>query len=196
LSELTRVQPHHPWTSGAAAPNYLFWRCAPPELRIPKEVLAALCDVPGTRVAVGSHGSVTPGAALDKLEVDLVILGEFEEVLAELAAAPPGDWRGVEGVAYRIGDRLIEQGEARVTDMDRLPALRWAPFVIRRHEHHHQRHDKVSFNPSAEMEASRGCTHHCSFCAKDSFRNTYRRRPLAVILEELDHLVAQGVDYI
>jgi B12-binding domain/radical SAM domain protein of rhizo-twelve system len=46
------------------------------------------------------------------------------------------------------------------------------------------------------METSRGCPYHCSFCAKENFRNKYRKRPLPVILEELDRLVAQGVEYV
>ncbi len=46
------------------------------------------------------------------------------------------------------------------------------------------------------METSRGCPYHCTFCAKDNFRNGFRRRPLAVIEEELEGLVAQGVEYV
>jgi B12-binding domain/radical SAM domain protein of rhizo-twelve system len=46
------------------------------------------------------------------------------------------------------------------------------------------------------MEASRGCPYHCTFCAKDNFRNNYRRRPLPTILAELDGLIAAGVTYI
>jgi anaerobic magnesium-protoporphyrin IX monomethyl ester cyclase len=46
------------------------------------------------------------------------------------------------------------------------------------------------------MEASRGCPYHCTFCAKDNFRNNYRKRPLQVILQELDHLLRQGIEYV
>src|SRR5688572_22352913 len=28
----------------ATAPTYLFWRCAPPELRVPQELVRAICD--------------------------------------------------------------------------------------------------------------------------------------------------------
>src|SRR5881398_718139 len=41
------------------APSYLFWRCAPPELRVPQAALGALSGIPGVRVAVGPHGSTT-----------------------------------------------------------------------------------------------------------------------------------------
>jgi B12-binding domain/radical SAM domain protein of rhizo-twelve system len=46
------------------------------------------------------------------------------------------------------------------------------------------------------MEASRGCPYHCTFCAKDNFRERYRKRPLAAILQELDGLLAGGVEYV
>lgn len=46
------------------------------------------------------------------------------------------------------------------------------------------------------METSRGCPYRCSFCAKENFRDKYRKRPLPVVLEELDRLIAQGVEYV
>src|SRR5438128_2281200 len=46
------------------------------------------------------------------------------------------------------------------------------------------------------METSRGCPYHCSFCAKDNFRNGYRKRPLATLLEELDGFCSHGVEYV
>src|SRR3981189_852097 len=35
------------------APSYLFWRCAPPELRVPQETLEALNGTGAATVAVG-----------------------------------------------------------------------------------------------------------------------------------------------
>ncbi|MBV9769932.1 MAG: radical SAM protein, partial [Bryobacterales bacterium] len=43
---------------------------------------------------------------------------------------------------------------------------------------------------------SRGCPYHCTFCAKENFRTNYRRRPVATVLEEIDGLLAVGVEYI
>src|SRR3712207_6599178 len=69
------------------APSYLFWRCAQPELRVPREFLAALGGRGGRTVAVGPHGSATPGPVLRKLGVDVVVRGECEEIVALLAEA-------------------------------------------------------------------------------------------------------------
>ncbi len=51
------------------APTYLFWRCAPPELRVPRDFLDRLAGRGGRTVAVGPHGSATPGPTLRKLGV-------------------------------------------------------------------------------------------------------------------------------
>ncbi len=178
------------------APSYLFWRCPPPELRVPQKTLAALDGIPALRLAVGPHGSATPATALRKLGVDAVVLGECEEVLVRVAATPAGDWRGTAGLCYRISGEIAVHGGPQAADMTRLPALRWSAPAVARHTHHHHRFDAAPPVPGAEMEVSRGCPYHCSFCAKENFRNNYRRRPLAMILDELDGLITAGAGYV
>src|SRR3954447_26779683 len=176
------------------APTYLFWRCAPPELRIPAAFLAALGGRGGRTVAVGPHGSATPGATLRKLGVDVVVRGECEEVIATLASgAPPNS---------APGTAVLCDGAARVTGPPQAarfidaPALRWPDEWVRRHHHHHHRFDREPSAPGAEVEASRGCPYHCTFCAKIDFRDVYRRRELPLLLAEVDGLIAQGVEYL
>jgi B12-binding domain/radical SAM domain protein of rhizo-twelve system len=80
--------------------------------------------------------------------------------------------------------------------MAALPALEWPKETIARHHHHHHRFDTEPQGPGAEMEASRGCPYHCTFCAKDNFRNSLRRRPIETIGRELDGLIEAGVEYV
>jgi len=177
------------------APSYLFWRCAPPELRVPQETLRALADVPGVRVVVGPHASTTPAATLRKLHADVAVIGECEDILPQLAA-DRSEWGRIPSIAvWQSGEAQIN-GRPHQTDMSALPALRWSAEDIRHHRHHHHRFDASPSGPGAEMEVSRGCPYHCTFCAKDNFRNDYRKRPLARILDEIDGLVALGVEYI
>lgn len=184
------------YTVLTTAPSYLFWRCPQPELRVPREAARALKEVAGALVAVGPHPSTTPRAALRKLGADLVIMGEFEAALPLLGRVEPGDWEGLTGVCYRRGSDVVVRGTAHAADVASLPPLGWEPEMVRRHGHHHHRFDAPPVGPGAEMEASRGCPYRCSFCAKQSFRGAFRRRPLPTVLAELDGLLAQGVEYV
>ncbi|HEX4749516.1 MAG TPA: TIGR04295 family B12-binding domain-containing radical SAM protein [Bryobacteraceae bacterium] len=174
------------------APTYLFWRCPPPEVRVPQELATLLRGVGAKQIIVGPHGSTTPRATLRKLNADFVVLGECEQVLPQLA----GDIDAVSSIAFRRGNDIVVRGPNRAADMKSLPALEWPSEMVARHKHHHHRFDAQPIGPGAEMEASRGCPYHCTFCAKDNFRNNYRKRPLGVILQELDRLIAQGIEYV
>jgi B12-binding domain/radical SAM domain protein of rhizo-twelve system len=178
------------------APSYLFWRCAPPELRVPREFLAELGGRGGRTVAVGPHGSATPGATLRKLGVDVVVRGECEEIVVLLAGVAAGDLSHVPSIAFREGEATRVTGAPHAGAFTRLPPLRWPDGWIARHRHHHHRFDARPDVPGAEVEASRGCPYSCSFCAKIDFRDRYRRRDLGLLLEEIDGLRAQGVGYL
>ncbi|HXU60149.1 MAG TPA: TIGR04295 family B12-binding domain-containing radical SAM protein [Polyangia bacterium] len=179
------------------APTYLFWRCPPPELRVPARTVAALRDLAPVTVAVGPHGSTTPVTTLAKLGVDAVVMGECEETLAQMADTPIAGWGAIQGLALRGPDgRAVVKGGPRAADMTRLAPLRWSAQTLARHAHHHHRFDVKPDGPGAEMETSRGCPYHCTFCAKDNYRDRYRKRPLPAILEELDGLVAAGATYV
>lgn len=174
------------------APTYLFWRCAPPELRVPQEALAALARVDALKVAVGPHASTTPGAAMAKLPVDIAVMGECEEALVRIADGEreiPGTVVRENGQARRFGGPLA----TRFTD---LPPIRWGPEWIGRHDHHHHRFDTAPAGPGAEVEASRGCPFACTFCAKENYRDVYRRRDVGVLLQEIDGLIADGARYL
>src|SRR5260221_2824343 len=59
------------------APSYLFWRCAPPELRVPQETLAALNGIGGAGTgAVRPPAPSTPTIAPKKTGVHSVGAGQ------------------------------------------------------------------------------------------------------------------------
>lgn len=163
------------------APTYLFWRCPQPELRVPALWFRRLRETLPLRtrfVAIGPHGSATPGTTLAKLGCDIVVQGEAEQVLQDLDREASG---------------FILPGMVSA-DLNRLGALDWSayPLHLRMHRHH-------VFNGSgrgAEVEASRGCPWACTFCNKTLFRNRFRERPLAAVLSDAEAIRRAGLDYV
>ncbi|WP_287298641.1 TIGR04295 family B12-binding domain-containing radical SAM protein, partial [Mesorhizobium sp.] len=178
----------------STAPTYLFWRCAPPELRVPADFLNRLARRGGRTVAVGPHGSATPAPTLRKLGVDVVVRGECEEVVAELARRH--DWSAVPHTAHLDEGKLVGSGGVHASSFVDHPPLSWPSDWIAAHLHHHHRFDDDQVGFGAEVEASRGCPYNCSFCAKIDFRDAYRRRNHDAITAEIDRLIGQGVGYI
>ena len=145
-------------------------------------------------MAVGPHGSVTPGATLRKLGVDAVVRGECEDVIVQLADTD--DWSRVASIAIAQDGAIRIQGPPAATPFVDTAAVSWPDEWIARHAHHHHRFDEHRQGFGAEVEASRGCPYNCSFCAKNDYRDAYRRRDLPLVLQEIDRLIAQGVGYI
>lgn len=178
------------------APSYLFWRCAPPELAVPMRTVHALRERGGLLIAAGPHCSTTPRAALRKLGVDVVVLGECEEIVPRLIEVDRADWESIGGIAYGPPGAERVQGAPHASDLRALPALEWEPALLARHSHHHHRFERAPERPGGELEASRGCPYACTFCAKENYRDAYRKRPLEVVLDELDRMLAAGVEYV
>jgi B12-binding domain/radical SAM domain protein of rhizo-twelve system len=174
------------------APGALFWRCAPPELRTPRAFLQALGGEGGRTVVVGPHGSVTPQTTLAKLGCDVVVRGECEEAIVEIADGKP--LAEIAGLAFCDGAGVRMTGGPRATTFTNLPALAWPDSWIEAHRHHHHRFDAAPDGAGAEVEASRGGPCTCGCCARIDFHDA-RRRDLSPLLHELDRLIAQGVTY-
>ena len=173
------------------APSYLFWRCPPPELRIPREWFNAVGGK-ATKVAIGPHPSATPASTLRKLNCDVALRGEPEHTIPQLAHKP---WAEVTGACWRDEDGTVRlSAELGVTEMKSLKALDFANYNVEGHEHRH--HVFWGDGHGAELEFARGCPWSCTFCNKTLFRNKFREREVDHVLAEVDRLIARGVDYI
>ena len=173
------------------APSYLFWRCPPPELRVPMEWFAAL-ESPAIKVAIGPHPSATPATTMRKTGCDVALRGEPEQVLADLASRP---WEEIVGCCFKTEDGFHISPDLAAADMRALGALNFRNYSVERHWHRH--HVFTSDRGlGAELEFARGCPWACTFCNKTLFRDTFRERSVDAVLEEVDTLVARGVEYI
>jgi anaerobic magnesium-protoporphyrin IX monomethyl ester cyclase len=174
------------------APSYLFWRCPPPELRVPMEWFAGL-ESSAIKVTIGPHPSATPAATIRKTGCDVALRGEPDQTLVELASRP---WREIVGCCFREEDGgfYISPASA-VADMRTLGPLDFHDYNVEAHWHRHH----VFTNDQglgAELEFARGCPWACTFCNKTLFRNKFRERSVDTVLQEVDTLIARGVEYI
>ena len=78
--------------------------------------------------------------------------------------------------------------------MKDLNALSFENYNVEAHQHRH--HVFHGSGRGAELEFARGCPWACSFCNKTLFRNKFRERDVNKVLQEVDTLIARGVDYI
>lgn len=172
------------------APSYLFWRCPPPELRVPQQWFAELGSN-AIKVAIGPHPSATPGATLRKLNCEVAMRGEPDQTLPQLASRP---WAEIAGCCWRDESGIHLSPSFGVADMKQLGALRFENYEVEAHVHRH--HVFHGSGRGSELEFARGCPWACSFCNKTLFRNQFRERELDSVLREVDMLIARGVDYI
>ena len=188
----TRVHAFHPdFLVIPTAPSYLFWRCPPPELRVPMEWFAALDGGSAYKVAIGPHSSATPAATLRKLDCDVAMCGEPDENLPLLASKP---WKDIDGCCWRDGAGQHITATLGVTDMAALGALDFGNYPIEKHSHRH--HVFYGEGRGAELEFARGCPWSCNFCNKTLFRDKFRERSVDEVLKEFDRVMSRGVDYI
>lgn len=117
----------------------------------------------------------------DGSPVDIVVLGEGEETMRELAdrVAAGKSWRDVEGIAFRDNGRIVLTGK-RAPKMT-LDAL---PFPARYLEH------AIGVDLELQSEfvlTARGCPSACSFCSSPGFwgRRVRFRSPEAIVAEIL-----------
>ncbi len=178
------------------APSYLFWRCPQPELRVPTTWIAELSRS-SKAVVIGPHGSVTPLATLEKTGADIVLRGEPDQTLPQLANMP---WEMIAGCCWRDGNGAVRSSPGLgVTDMRALGPLDYSDYPVEQHAHKHHifpGNGADHLTLGAEVEFARGCPYSCTFCNKTLFRNKFRERDLPSVLTEIDQLISRGVDYI
>ena len=173
------------------APSYLFWRCPPPELRVPIDWFKALKGK-AVKVAIGPHPSATPAATLRKTGCDVALRGESDQTIAQLADKP---WDEIAGCCYKDESGEHISASFGVTDMAALEALDFKNYNLEAHHHrHHVFTDHQGLG--AELEFARGCPWACTFCNKTLFRNKFRERSVDALLHEVDAVIARGVEYI
>ncbi len=147
----------------------------------------------------GPHASFTAPDTLTHItEIDIVAHGEGEETALELAewalrgAGRPEDLGRIRGISYRRDGQVARTPDRPpIADLDRLgpPARDLVPL-----DRYAMQMDYLS-RPGASVVSARGCPILCTFCsAAAMFGRTYRTRTPALVVDEIEGLLAQGAE--
>ena len=143
--------------------------------------------------AGGIHPTVRPRETLEKMNLDFVVIGEGEKVLANICHNLENNQNlhNIKGVVFKDGNKVyINEGLDIVENLDTLPfparellpISRYLvpPGYIRSH----------FLNRVLSVYTSRGCPARCTFCNSSSiFHRSVRRRSFINVIEEIKYLI-------
>jgi anaerobic magnesium-protoporphyrin IX monomethyl ester cyclase len=162
-----------------------------PSIYAAEEVLKIASEVAPTAVRVlgGVHATFMFRQVLSEAPwVDVIVRGEGEEILVELARAVaggrwPADRRRIKGLAYFDGEKIVATPAAStVKDLAAIDPD-WSIFDW----------SKYIYIPLGVRVAipnmARGCPFTCSFCSQWKFWRDYRVREPKAVADEIERLV-------
>jgi anaerobic magnesium-protoporphyrin IX monomethyl ester cyclase len=135
-------------------------------------------------VAGGVHASTRPQACLDRAPFDVVVRGEGDHTIVELAQGLP--FESIQGISWRGGET---PARPLIADLDTLPFPAWELFDLSLYQTPSLVAREV---PVADLESSRGCRAQCIYCTKGVFGSAYRTKSPLRMVDEIEHAKAHG----
>lgn len=195
LPLLDRLKDHKPDIVGISITT--------PQLKLAEMLIRRIKDVMDNVpiVAGGIHPSYFKNTFLDEFNVDYIVYGEGEITMCELCDSIKDDIDAlaeIKGLIFRDrnGRAIINPPRELVEDLDSIPfparglvnydTYLQPPGIIR----------GIWTERCGNISTSRGCPGKCTYCAVNYLcGNTYRRRSVDNVLEEIDLMVSQyGID--
>lgn len=133
-------------------------------------------------VVGGPHPSALPGETVKYKSIDIVVFGEGEFTLWEVAQGK--ELSAIKGICYKEGQDIIKINEPRplIEDLDDLPSPLFEGLPI-------ERYGYLSLGRSLPVLSGRGCPHGCSFCASGVInKKRCRFRDVNKFVDELEFL--------
>ncbi len=143
-------------------------------------------------ILVGTHVSVRAEETLGFNEkIDAVARREHDLIIEQVANAirDGDDWRNVNGLTYRAGDRMISNPDMPyLNDVDDVP---FAAEFIKKHLDVKDYFLPIATWPEIQIFTGRGCPFQCNFCLypQTMHGHGYRQRSPENIVEEFQYIV-------
>ncbi|MBM4043687.1 MAG: radical SAM protein [Planctomycetes bacterium] len=142
--------------------------------------------MPDVKVVLGgSHASVMPEDVLQHAFVDVVVRGEGEEAMREIASGMPLDT--IRGISYHANGEIYHSPNRElVKDLDSLPFPAYHLLPMRAYRPSSGNYRRL---PAMSMITTRGCPGKCTFCHTEMFGHRTRFRSPRSIADEIKLLV-------
>jgi len=142
----------------------------------------------------GEHITSLPEFCLATSKADILVLGEGEETIVELAAALESGrpLHEVEGIGFRDGDAIvINRRRRRTRDADSLAWPAWHLFKVDTYHAQHLVGGIYSSALTIPMLATRGCPYQCTYCsAPNMWTPLWVARDPAKVVDEIEHYIS------
>ncbi len=136
----------------------------------------------------GPHASALPGECLNTSEFDVVVVGEGDYTLAEIAEGR--SLSDIKGVCYKDGEEILSTPpRERIKDLDALPFPALDLFDIGRYQCSKLVSRK---SPMSDLMTSRGCVFNCSFCGKGVYGRKFVAKSPERVIDEIKHMLDLG----
>lgn len=150
--------------------------------------------LPNAKIIIGGpHATAQPLEVIKNDMIDIVVVGEAEQIIVPLLNALQNktDLKEVKGIVFKRDGQVIQTEKPEYIDLENLPfpAREMLPTVKK---YFRQIPLFPSIPPVGFIIASRGCPFNCSFCQpmlREIFGNKVRFRSPQSVLKELDELV-------
>lgn len=151
-------------------------------LKVAKHVRRFNKEVP--LVWGGIHPTLLPQQTIENEFVDIVVRGEGEITIQDLALAlqNQGSLSELKGISYKQGDRVISNPDRKPMNLNEIDKeLPYDLFEM----------DKYNL-PAFPVHTSRGCPYRCGFCYNTAFnKRIWRFKTSERVLDEIEYVVSK-----
>lgn len=149
-------------------------------------ILEGIEELDCLKVLGGVHFSFSDSDALQHTPADIVVRGEGEYALLDIAERKPLD--SIQGITYRKNKQIIRNSDRQFLDVRKLPHPARHLFPMEKYNTVLEGEYKTK---CTSILTSRGCPNACVFCSSPSYwRRILRLRDPVDVVDEIEEVIS------